>query len=114
MQLLILIMLLGIGLGFFALAWMMSESKRGGYAMLSGFVLILIAGLLTTAFGVNYKSGYQLNDNSTVTTVSYQYTNLTVLENFVVGTPLILGGFWGAIVVMLSMGEMKKDEKDET
>lgn len=105
MQLLILTLILLFSLGFFVLAYFQKESERGGYAMLSGFVLILTAGLLVAASGIDYRSGdTTVTDNMTATAVrTYDYAPVNVLERSAIALPLILAGFWGALVCVAAM-----------
>lgn len=100
MKLVVLGLMLTFAIGFFIVAYFQDESRRGGYAMLSGFVLILLAGLLAALFGVEYQSGLSAIEVGTITTVAYQYTSLSTLENFIISFPLILAGFWGTLVVV--------------
>jgi hypothetical protein len=90
----------------------MNESKKGGYAMLTGFILVLLAGLLTAGFGIEYKAGYKIIDTTTGSSIQYVFNTLTLLESIAIGTPLFVGGLWGIIVVVLAFRTQGREDRD--
>lgn len=116
MKLTILILLLSFGLGFFSLAYFQQEARRGGYAMLSGFIVLMITGLLVSGFGLEYKAGeditavFDAGTNTTTTQMQYSYESVTTIENTLVGLPLILAGFWGMMIVIGALRETRGEE----
>lgn len=113
MKLVVLLLLLSFGMGFFLLAYFQSESRRGGYAMLSGFILVMIAGLLVAGFGLEYRDGYTITDAGVTQTIDYDYVALSTLENLSVALPLILAGLWGTLVVFQALRETRNEVSDE-
>lgn len=110
MKLVVLIMILSFAIGFFLLAFTQSESKRGGYAMMTGFVLVLAAGVLVAATGVDYQTGLSVTGSGATTTIIYDYTSLTATELGAISLPLLLAGLWGILVVW---GALRSDKYDD-
>lgn len=98
-------------MGFFTLAWLQSESRKGGYAMLVGFLFLMAAGMLTAAFGLEYRDGYTIDDTVTPNVIDYVYISLDTTEQFIVSLPLIISGLWGVVVVGLAIREDRSDER---
>lgn len=98
-------------MGFFLLAYFQGESKRSGYAMMAAFVVLLLSGLFTSGFGIEYRDGYVITDSGSISDIDYVYVSLTSLENIAVGLPLVISGLWGLIVVGLAMREQSREER---
>lgn len=111
MNLSILILLVSIALGFFVAAYIFRDTRRGGYMMLSGFLVVLLAGLLTLTTGIDYPSGYTIDDTSTPTVLSTTYTTIPTLENTIISMPFILAGLWGILVVGNTLYSTRKDDE---
>lgn len=127
MKLIILGTLLLIALGFFVLAYFMNDTKRGAYALLSGFIIVLLTGILIAGFGLEYQKGTvtteDLNSTSTIIgndtlttgtntiTETYEYNTLNALERTILSLPLILAGFWGVLVVATAVKESRYEEQ---
>lgn len=111
MKLVVLVLLLSFTVGFFFLAYFQNESRRGGYAMLAGFIILLLSGTFVAVFGLDYRDGYVMTDSGAVDTIDYTFVSLTATENILVSLPLIISGLWGLIVVGLALRETRYDEE---
>jgi hypothetical protein len=113
MKLVVLGLILLFALGFFILAAVMREDKRFGYALLAGFITIMIGGLMVAGFGLEYPTGATITDNGNTIDVTDNYTTLTALELTAVAMPLIITGFWGLLVVINGMRDSRYEADDE-
>lgn len=113
MKLVVLGLILLFALGFFILAAIIREDKRFGYALLAGFIAILMGGLMTAGFGLEYQTGATITDSGSVIDVADNYTSLTALEITAVAMPLIITGFWGLLVVINGMRGERFEADDE-
>ena len=109
MQLAILILMLAFALGCFFLAWLREEAGDG-YAMLAGFVILLLAGLVLLVTGVNYQVGSStvttvVNLSTTTAVTSYTYAGVTIWELTILSITLIVTGFWGVLAVATNIRE---------
>lgn len=109
----ILVLLLSIGLGFFVGAYIFRDGRRGGYMMLSGFLVVLLVGILTVVNGIEYPTGYAINEVGLQSVLTTTYTSVSTLENTVVSMPFILAGLWGVIVVTNTLYSTRKDKDEE-
>jgi ABC-type antimicrobial peptide transport system permease subunit len=113
MKLTVLIFILLFALGLFILAAILKEDKKFGYALLSGFVMILTAGLLVAGFGIDYQTGSTITDNGSTIEVVDNYTSLTNFEGAFVALPLIITGFWGLMIAIAGIRESRFEADDE-
>ena len=107
MNLTVLSLMLVFSAGFFVLAAIMGEDRRGAYALLTGFVILLGAGLLVATTGIEYRSGASAVTSGSTTTVTYTYDSVSAAERAAVTLPLILVGLWG---VLVTYGALKDSE----
>jgi preprotein translocase subunit SecG len=105
----ILILLLSISLGFFIAAYIFREGRRGGYMMLSGFLVILLAGILTIVNGLTYPIGYTIDEVGLQSVL----TSVSAIENTLVSMPFILAGLWGVVTISITLYSTKDDEEKE-
>jgi len=114
MNLTVIILLLSFAIGFFILGFIIRENKKYGYAILSGFVLLLITGLLIGSDGIEYPSGALIDTVNSTTTVTNTYSSTTTLETTSLSLPLILAGFWGLLVTVNSIRSANYEADDES
>jgi hypothetical protein len=109
----VLIVLVGIALGFFVAAYIFRDERRGGYMMLSGFMIIMLVGILTVATGIKYPTGYTIDDTGAQSVLTTTYTDVSTIENTIVSMPFILAGLWGIIVVTNALYKTRNDKEEE-
>lgn len=113
MQFSIAILLLLLSGSLILAAMLLRDRKNSGYLFMSGFVVLMVTGLLLSYDEIGVKSGeIQTAVNDTTTTVTYVYEEPNAVTNTVVSMVLILGGLWGVLTTSRLM-KIDSEEDDE-
>lgn len=117
MNLGVLSFILLISLGFLFVGYLIRFDKRSNYSFMTGFALVMVAGLFMLATPVSFKSGetttvtYAVNSTTDNTQVAvYDYTPLPSYQNNLIAMFLILGGLWGVIASVLKVKNWDESE----
>jgi hypothetical protein len=105
--------MISVALGFFIAAYIFRDGRRGGYMMLSGFLVILLVGILTLTTGIEYPSGYTIDETGLQSVLTTTYATVSATENTVVSMPFILAGLWGVLVVTNTLYSTRKDKEED-
>ena len=113
MQFGIAVLLLLLSAGFVGIGIFFRDRRNAGYLVLTGFVILMLTGLLLSYDEITVKSGEVIeavNNTSSVTTFTYEEPN--AVTNSVLSMILILGGLWGIIATSRLM-KMDSEEDEE-
>lgn len=107
MDLTILILMLALAAGFTIIGFVIKDEtyQRGSnYLKISGFLILMLAGVLLATTGLKYQQGYTITTATDGTqTLAAQYSSATGPEGIIVGLAMILGGMYGAIMAVIDI-----------
>ena len=109
MEIEIITFLLVVALAFILAGWLLKETKESMYMFLTGFVIVLVTGIIVASTGLDFTSAIIINNNA-ITTQGFTTPGYV---NVIASLSFILAGLWGTIVMSLYIPRASKLKEGE-